>query len=33
VSRDIVRELGGGIEVTSSRGRGTAFRVTLPGVS
>ncbi|ATB35455.1 PAS domain-containing sensor histidine kinase [Cystobacter fuscus] len=33
VSRDIVRELGGDIEVTSSRGRGTTFRVTLPGVS
>jgi two-component system, NtrC family, sensor kinase len=33
VCRDIVRELGGGIEVTSSRGRGTTFRVTLPGVS
>ena len=32
VCRDIVRELGGGISV-SSAGRGTVFRVTLPGVS
>ncbi len=32
VCRDIVRELGGGISV-SSASRGTVFRVTLPGVS
>ncbi|WNG33119.1 PAS domain S-box protein [Archangium violaceum] len=33
VCRDIVRALGGSITVTSSVGRGTVFRVTLPRVS
>ncbi|MET0401407.1 MAG: ATP-binding protein [Cystobacter sp.] len=32
-SRDIVRELGGELSVESEPGRGTLFRVTLPGVS
>jgi PAS domain S-box-containing protein len=33
VSQDIVRGLGGSITVTSSQGRGTLFRVTLPRAS